>query len=208
MSALFDHVTRTRRELADYLATLDEPGWKAPTLCSGWTVREVAGHVVSPLVLSQAQVFAAYARTGFRFHVLMDRAAREQAQRPTAEIVALLREPTRGFVPPVAGERAILLDVTIHSLDVRWPAKAEARVDPSVLLTSLNFMVSGNPVLKLANTYKHAGVRFEADDIAWTHGEGALVHGPADALLMAMFGRPAGLDRLGGDGVSVLRKRS
>lgn len=209
MSVIFDHVARTRRELADFLAGLDEAGWAAPTLCSGWTVREVAGHLVSPLVLSTPQVFAAYARRGFRFHVLMDRVARAQAKRPTAEIIGLLRDRADdGFVPPLAGERAILVDVTIHQMDIRWPQKSPPRVDPSVALTLLNFMVSGNVVLRVANRYRFAGVRFETDDLPWSSGAGPVVRGPADAMLLAMFGRPAGLDRLTGEGVAVLRARS
>jgi uncharacterized protein (TIGR03083 family) len=203
-----DEIARTRRELAGYLSALEEPDWEGPSLCAGWTVRTVVGHLVSPLLLNTAQVFAAYARRGFRFHKLMDSVAREQAERPTAELVRILRDKAEGgFVPPIAGERAILLDVTLHHMDIRWPRRQPPKVDPSVLLTCLNFMVSGNQVLKIANPYRFHGVRLEATDPTWSYGEGPVVRGPADAMLLATFGRAAGLDRLEGDGVAELRRR-
>lgn len=203
-----EEIARTRRELAGYLSALEEPDWDTPSLCAGWSIRHVAGHLISPLVMNTAQVFAAYARRGFRFHKLMDDVAREQAKRPPAEIVRILRDRAEGgFVPPLAGERAILLDVTLHHMDIRWPRRQDPQVDPSVLLTCLNFMVSGNQVLRIANPYEFADVRLEATGPTWSYGEGPVVRGPADAVLMAMFGRAAGLDRLSGEGVSVLRSR-
>lgn len=205
---IVEEIARTRRELAGYLSALDEQAWDGPSLCAGWSIRTCAGHLVSPLVMSRAQVFAAYARHGFRFHTLMDSVAREQAKRPTAEIVRILRDRAEGgFVPPVAGERAILLDVTLHHMDIRWPRRQPPEIDPSVALTCLNFMISGNHVLKIANPYRFGDVRLETTDLTWAHGEGPLVRGPADAMLLATFGRAAGLDRLSGQGVAVLRTR-
>jgi hypothetical protein len=31
---------------ADLLASLDADGWEAASMCDGWTVRDVAGHIV------------------------------------------------------------------------------------------------------------------------------------------------------------------
>ena len=47
----------------------------------------------------------------------------------------------------------------------------------------------------------------EAGDVGWTHGSGAVVRGPYDALLLALGGRAAGLAHLSGDGVDVLAPR-
>lgn len=33
-----------RRDVADYLATLTTAEWDQPTLCPGWSVRDVAGN--------------------------------------------------------------------------------------------------------------------------------------------------------------------
>lgn len=207
--AIYGHIARTRREVAAWLSGIDEETWEAPTLCAGWTVRIVAGHLISPLVLSQPQMALAGAKAGFRFHTLMDQTARRLATRPTAEIVqALETGAEHRWVPPIAGPRAILLDVTTHHMDMRWPQKDPPELDPSVALTLLNFLVSGNVVLKVATPNRFEGVRLEAEDLAWTYGDGPLARGPADALLLAMAGRPAGIDRLTGEGVAVLRSRA
>ena len=51
------------------------------------------------------------------------------------------------------------------------------------------------------------GLRFEADDIDWVHGTGPAISGRADAVLLAMAGRPDALGHLEGDGVETLRSR-
>jgi hypothetical protein len=53
----------------------------------------------------------------------------------------------------------------------------------------------------------HQGLRFEASDVGWSAGAGALVRGPGAALAFAMTGRTQTLDELTGDGVAVLRAR-
>jgi hypothetical protein len=49
--------------------------------------------------------------------------------------------------------------------------------------------------------------RLLAADVAWSHGEGDLVRGPAEALALGIAGRPAAYPDLVGAGVDVLRSR-
>jgi hypothetical protein len=51
------------------------------------------------------------------------------------------------------------------------------------------------------------GLRFEATDLDWASGDGALVRGPSEALILVLEGKPAGLDDLEGEGVATLRAR-
>jgi hypothetical protein len=44
------------------------------------------------------------------------------------------------------------------------------------------------------------GLNLVATDTGWSYGAGPKVSGPAMSLLLAMTGRPAGLDGLTGDG--------
>jgi chitodextrinase len=53
-----------------------------------------------------------------------------------------------------------------------------------------------------------AGLRLTATDADWTTGDGPEVSGPVASLVMAMTGRSAALDDLGGEGVAKLRSRS
>lgn len=47
----------------------------------------------------------------------------------------------------------------------------------------------------------------EAHDVDFAHGNGPLVCGTGEALLLALSGRPAVLDDLDGDGLATLRAR-
>lgn len=40
-------ITAERRRVADLLAGLDDEQWAAPSLCDGWTVREVGAHLTA-----------------------------------------------------------------------------------------------------------------------------------------------------------------
>ena len=51
------------------------------------------------------------------------------------------------------------------------------------------------------------GLRLVATDIDHTVGEGAEVRGPAEAIVLALSGRPVGLPALSGAGVMTLRDR-
>ena len=54
-----------------------------------------------------------------------------------------------------------------------------------------------------------AGLRLRATDIDWTHGTAGdpEVTGPAEALIMAMGGRPTVVAELTGEGVATLSSR-
>jgi len=59
----------------------------------------------------------------------------------------------------------------------------------------------------LKSKKKAAGLRFVANDIEWSHGDGPEVRGPAESLVLVMSGRPAGLDQLEGDGLPEMQRR-
>jgi hypothetical protein len=51
------------------------------------------------------------------------------------------------------------------------------------------------------------GLRLVASDLDWTHGDGPDVFGPAEALLLAITGRPVERGELTGSGASTLLAR-
>ena len=50
------------------------------------------------------------------------------------------------------------------------------------------------------------GLRLEATDIGWSWGDGALVAGAGEAVMMGLAGRQSVLEELTGPGVSQLRE--
>ena len=51
------------------------------------------------------------------------------------------------------------------------------------------------------------GLALQATDTAWKAGEGAVVTGPLEALILTMTGRPVTLPELTGPGAAVLAAR-
>ncbi|MFI1991986.1 maleylpyruvate isomerase N-terminal domain-containing protein [Actinoplanes sp. NPDC020271] len=49
--------TANRLLIADVLDGLDDAQWRTPTLCAGWTVREMAAHLVQPMLVGFGKFF-------------------------------------------------------------------------------------------------------------------------------------------------------
>src|SRR5690242_4327731 len=96
--------------LVDTLAGLTEAQWATPSLCAGWTVREVAAHLCLPAARSKLAVVLGIARARGDFNRAADRFARRDAELGTDEIVALLRShATSTYTPPGGGPDGRLL---------------------------------------------------------------------------------------------------
>lgn len=73
---------------ADLLASLDADGWEAASMCDGWTVRDVAGHIVWRVGASNAAMVRTAVGSMRRrphlnpMHVMDDLSADEAARSP------------------------------------------------------------------------------------------------------------------------------
>ena len=81
-------------------------------------------------------------------------------------------------------------------------------VAPERLQAVLDFATSGTS-RSFVPRKRTSGLRFETTDLDWSAGpaDAPVVRGPAEDLLLAVTGRPAGLEALEGDGVAVLAER-
>lgn len=114
-----------RERLADLLAAA---GPEAPTLCAGWTARDLAAH----LVLRERRPDAA---AGIRLGPLAGwtgRVQRGYARRPYGELLRMFRSGPPALSPfalPGADEAANLVEYFVHAEDVRR-AGPERAADP------------------------------------------------------------------------------
>lgn len=203
----FEEIADERRTLADLLDGLSPEQWRTQSLCSEWTVRDVAAHLVVPLEVGIPGFALAMIASGGSFDRANVRLAAKQARRPTSEIASLLREKAEHrFTPPGAGPEAPLTDLLVHGLDLRRPLGIDREIPAGRARTSLDWLTT-----KTAKGLVDDGVvgefTLEARDIGWIHGDGPVVRGNADSLLLALTGRAIALDELEGDGVEVLRSR-
>ncbi|MFC8851163.1 MULTISPECIES: maleylpyruvate isomerase family mycothiol-dependent enzyme [unclassified Micromonospora] len=200
-------IAAERRRIADLLDSLTPAQLDTPSLCGAWTVREVAGHLVSPLVASPWRVLPLVVRSGFNLHAANARLASQVARRPVGELAAALRtHAEHPFRPPVVGYLGQLTDVQVHGQDIRRPLGLPVDLDPHRLRTSLDFLAGGRAV-GFVDRRRAAGLRFEATDLGWAAGEGPVVRGTGEALLLTLTGRRVALPELAGAGAAVLTGR-
>lgn len=197
-----------RRRAADLIESLTPAQMGTPSLCAGWSVHEVAAHMAAPFAVPSRDLLPLMLRSGFRLHVANTLLARRiAAERSAADLAALLREnaehPFRG---PIVGHFGQLTDLQVHAQDIRRPLGLGPDLDPEPMRVSLDFLMSRRAV-GFVTRGRLAALRFEATDLDWAAGAGATVRGAAEALMLAVSGRPAALGELAGDGVPVLRRR-
>jgi uncharacterized protein (TIGR03083 family) len=205
MADLSDLAAAERRDLADYLDTLTAEEWNQPSLCPGWSVRDVVGHIVSYDVLSWPRLLAMTVRSGFSLRLANQRGVEESRRLGTDELVARLRAHVvpRG-ITTAFGCAVALTDALIHQQDIRRALAHPRDVPRERLVAALSFAPRARALPAPANI---RGLRMVATDLPWAHGTGPEVHGPAEALLVALAGRPQALQDLHGPGLDALAGR-
>jgi uncharacterized protein (TIGR03083 family) len=204
---IMEIIADERRGLAALVESLSAEQLAAPSLCGQWTVKQVVAHLVSVVTGSMREALGLLVVSGFDVHKANARAAVRTARRPAAELAALLRENAGNpFRPPVVGHPGALTDLQVHGQDVRRPLGLPHRLRPEGLRVSLDFLTGGRAV-GFTPKSRPAGLRFAATDLGWESGDGPLVAGPAEAVMLALAGRPVALADLDGPGVAVLRDR-
>jgi uncharacterized protein (TIGR03083 family) len=198
-----------RRRVARLIEGLSPAQLAASSLCVGWTVRDVAGHLLMPLVTPLPRFALAMIGNGFNFNranrILSERVAR----RPVQDIAdGLRRNADHAFKPPGMTHTAPLSDLLIHQQDIRRPLGLPPELMPEPLTVCLGVVASSaERSSMLVPKGCTDGLRLEATDLDWTRGEGPVVRGTGEALLLALAGRSIALADLDGEGADVLRSR-
>ncbi|MFD3682894.1 maleylpyruvate isomerase family mycothiol-dependent enzyme [Streptomyces sp. NPDC058613] len=186
-----------RRDMADLLDGLDPAQWDAPSLCSGWRVREVAAHLSLGFRTSLPGFAAELLRARGSLHGMTDRTARRDAAAFTPhELAALLREHAdHPWKPPAGGPAGALAHDVVHGLDITTALGHPRRVPEDRLRLLLDAVTPRG--LRFFGV-DLAGIRLCADDLDWSLGEGDPVYGDAQDLLSVLFGRRLPRGRLHG----------
>lgn len=201
-------IAAQRIELADLLGGLTAVDWQQPSLCAGWTIRDVAAH----LTLQQMGL-AGTAGMMLHWRGSLDRtiqaaACRRAAALPAGEITEMIRG-TAGSRRHTVGVTYLetLTDALVHSQDIAIPLGRSLAVRPRAAATAAGRLLSMRWPLPLPATRNVTGFRLVATDVSWSAGDGPEVTGPMTALLLACAGRAAALAQLSGPGVTGLAAR-
>lgn len=208
-----DYRSLAHAELVDISTLLhgfDEAQWDKPTLCEGWKVRHIIGHMCMGSTMNPLAMPIRLAP--YKFNVA--RASSEESykygeEHTPAQLLdtfdnVVVAKPKPGLAK-VASAHEWFADKFIHNQDVRRPQDLKRDIPAEHLVAVLDALPRIGSFLQSKKVCK--GLTFTATDIDHSVGEGPEVRGPAEALALAMSGRPAGLNELDGPGLDTLRGR-
>lgn len=195
-----------RASMADLLGSLPEAQWATPSLCRGWTVRDVAAHLTLGPQTTLRGALVEIVRARGSFNRMVDNTARQHAIHPVDQLVAELRGivGSRRLAP---GQKLAdaLMDVLVHGQDIAVPLGLHHPMPPEAARASAEHLWRiGFP---FHARRRLGGFHLTATDTDWTAGDGAEVRGPVAAILPLLAGRSATLPMLAGDGVPALATR-
>ncbi len=194
-----------RQALADDLKSLTDDQWKTPSLCSGWSVQQVLGHMTATAKLTPPAFFAGLIGSGFRFSAFTQKAIDREAAGSGADTLARFASEVTSSKHPPGPATSWLGETIVHGEDIRRPLGIDHEFPTHALIEVADFYKGSN--LLIGGKKRAAGVTFRATDAEWSTGTGAEVSGPMQAIVLAIAGRKAALDDLSGEGVSTLKSR-
>ena len=189
MSEQYWSAVRTvRLRLAEMLDTLSPSEWDAASLCEGWRVRDVAGHLALVLTITTWQMLAAAPQARFNPNRINTLLAVRAGSVATSEIVHNLRDHAEDRTTAKALDiRNALFDAIVHSQDIAIPLGRVFLVPVDYTRRGLDRVwAMGWPF----NAQRRlAGRTLTATDADWTVGSGPEVLGSALSLLLLLTGR-------------------
>lgn len=201
-----DQVRAERLALLEVLQRLTPEQWDTPTLCEGWRVRHVVGHLISGTQSTMGGLVGGMIRSGFNLNTFLRDDGLRKGAGPIEDLLGAFEtavEATRR--PPGTKPIDVLTDVTVHGQDIRRPLGIQRQIPAERLGAVLDTLSTvGFP---LGVKKRIAGLRLVATDVGWAHGAGPEVRGTGEALMMVMGGRRAALGELEGEGAEVIASR-
>jgi uncharacterized protein (TIGR03083 family) len=193
-----------------FAGELSASEWAAPSLCDGWTNRDVLAHLVVGYSTRLGTVVSGMLRRRGSFDTTNADLARGLAATRSPE--DLLTDFARLAAEPEGLGRyfpaALLLgDHVTHELDICYALDRTPTIAPDVLVAVLKTQVAlPNPFVPAFGNSR--GLQLVGTDVDWSHGRtGPVVRGRAAELVSVLGNRAKVADRLTGDGAPVLAER-
>jgi len=194
-----------RKALAADLEALRDAQWETPSLCEGWTVRDVLAHMTASAKIAGVAFVPKLITAGFSLGRLQEKDIATERGASPADTLARFKAVMDSTKSPPGPKDTWLGEVIVHAEDIRRPLGIAYACPTDAAIRVADFYKRSNLVIGAKR--RIAGLRLRATDADWDHGDGPEVAGPILSLVMAMSGRRAHIDDLSGDGVATLRQR-
>jgi uncharacterized protein (TIGR03083 family) len=187
---LWGHIHHERAALATTLRTLTPEQWQHDSLCAGWTVKDVAAHVITTPRLGFGGTVGVFARNlGRGYNTMIDRETRRTSGRMTTDEIVAAFDTHADSRRKVAVTTTVepLIDALVHHQDIVRPLGLRHDMDPAAAAVAADRVRLLAPLMGTRAAIR--GVRMVATDIDWDRGKGPLVEAPMQELLMRCAGR-------------------
>jgi uncharacterized protein (TIGR03083 family) len=185
-NTVWQHIDNERSWLADLLESLPQASWDKPSLCEGWSVRDVGAHLTFSHARLRDLMWPAV-RTGLRYNAMIKYTA-VRSPLTHEQIVSTLR----GFVGSRRRVRFVtdlepLLDVLVHTQDICVPLGIQHPMPVDAAVAAADRVLSLRGPMRLWEPPR--GVRFVATDADWVYGDGTVTEAPIQSHLLTLTGR-------------------
>lgn len=197
--------------LADLAKSLEPADWDHPSLCDGWRVRDVYGHMCVGHTYPLPKLLAKVAAHGFDVDKgsAKESAAWADAHTPdeiAATIDHIATDHVRKGIAKLIPDSDGYVDHVIHEFDIRRPLgrPRELAGDRKVAALDAMLLAKGGGTKPKK---RMEGLSFTATDVDWSTGSGPEVRGTAEALLLGLANRDVALGELDGEGAASFAGR-
>ncbi|WP_252976363.1 maleylpyruvate isomerase family mycothiol-dependent enzyme [Janibacter melonis] len=208
MSEIWHLVHAERRALVGDLCGLAPSQWDTPSLAPGWSVHDVAAHLVDNALTTPSVCCAPWCgRRGPR--PAERRGRRRPAEGDAQQTLARLREVVdRTSGPPtwLASLESRLVEEVAHGEDIRGALGIRRAYPAKTLEGAARYQAKTPDAIGGGRSVARA-VRLVADDTDLVVGQGPEVRGPALAIVLLLSGRRHAVGELHGPGLSSIPAR-
>jgi uncharacterized protein (TIGR03083 family) len=194
-----------RQALAADLESLTDKEWETPSLCEGWSVRQVLGHMTQVTENTAGKFFPRLIASGFSLNAYSEKEVAKQMQGSPADTLRRFKASATSKKHPPGPIDTWLGEAIVHCEDIRRPLKIKHDYPVDALIRLADSYRRSN--LVIGGKRRVAGLTLRATDADWSAGSGPEASGPMLALMLMTAGRPSALDELSGPGVATLRSR-
>ncbi|GAB2775156.1 maleylpyruvate isomerase family mycothiol-dependent enzyme [Nocardioides salsibiostraticola] len=204
-SEIWSVVHAERAALISDLEGLAPEQWDTPSLCEGWTVHDVAAHLVDSARTTRIGFLVALAASRFDFDRLNQRGVdRERGEDPSATLTRLRQVAGRTSTPPASLDTRVVEEI-VHGEDIRRPLGIHRDYPIDAVIRALR--LQARTPASFGGAKELLGrVRLQATDADLALGAGPLVEGPVLAMLLVASGRRSAVDELRGEGLDAFQE--
>lgn len=187
-----DDVWRTidaeRAYLATMLADLSPDQWTRPSVCVGWTVQDVAAHVIAHPQLRMRHLPGIVWRGRGGFNAIGYVEGKHRGAQPRERILAdFERFAGSRRLAPFTSSAEALIDVLVHTQDIARPLGIDHPMPVDAAAAAATRTLRQAWVFGTRDLLRTK--RLVATDTDWSYGSGPVVSAPIAELLMLTTGR-------------------